>query len=88
MAPRTYYVSASWSAGMAEGYTSKTAVTFRPWKYLYSSTESEQYVPEQRTEYIHQHPVRAGIVDNAEDYVGSRARFYFSKKCLIELAPV
>jgi hypothetical protein len=30
-------------------------------------------------------PVRAGIVEHAEDYLYSSARFYYNKKCLIEL---
>ena len=40
----------------------------------------------QRTEYIHLNPVRAGIVENVEDYLYSSARFYYNKKCLIDLA--
>ena len=40
----------------------------------------------QRTEYIHNKSVRAGIVEFAEDYLYSSARFYYNKKCLIELA--
>jgi hypothetical protein len=38
-------------------------------------------------DYIHNNPVRAGIVEFAEDYLYSSARFYYNKKCLIELSP-
>ena len=41
----------------------------------------------QKTDYIHNNPVRAGVVEHAEDYLYSSARFYYNKKCLIDLAP-
>ncbi len=33
----------------------------------------------------HDDPVRAGIVEHAEDYLYSSVRFYYTRKCLIEL---
>ena len=39
----------------------------------------------QKFDYIHDNPVRAGIVENAEDYVYSSARDYAGKKGLVKL---
>jgi hypothetical protein len=36
--------------------------------------------------YIHLNPVRADIVEHADDYLYSSARFYYNRKCLIDLA--
>jgi len=35
--------------------------------------------------YIHQNPVRAMIVENAEDYIYSSAGNYFKNKGIIEI---
>jgi putative transposase len=35
---------------------------------------------DQRLDYIHQNPVRAGIVDTEEDYLYSSARNYADRK--------
>ncbi len=43
---------------------------------------------DQRVQYIHNNPVRAGIIENIEDYVYSSARFYYGKKCLLPLSSV
>lgn len=40
---------------------------------------------ESRMNYIHENPVRAGIVENAEDYLYSSARDYSGMKGLIEI---
>ena len=40
---------------------------------------------QQRLNYTHENPVRAGIVENAEDYVYSSARDYAGKKGLVKL---
>lgn len=40
---------------------------------------------ESRTHYIHNNPVRAGIVDKPEDYLYSSARDYFGEKGLIRI---
>jgi len=41
---------------------------------------------EQRLNYLHQNPVKAGIVENAEDYLYSSARNYCDKmNCLMEI---
>jgi len=40
---------------------------------------------DQKVEYIHNNPVKAGIVDNAEDYIYSSARDYCGEKGLLEI---
>ena len=40
---------------------------------------------DQKINYIHENPVKAGIVDNAEDYKYSSARNYAGEKGLIEV---
>jgi len=40
---------------------------------------------QQKLDYIHQNPVRAGIVDEPWDYIYSSARAYASMKCIIEI---
>ena len=62
--------------------------TYQFWQQDYHAIElSYDKMWRQRTDYIHNNPVRAGIVEHAEDYLYSSARFYYNKKCLIELAP-
>jgi putative transposase len=39
----------------------------------------------QKMNYIHQNPVRAGIVDKEEEYIYSSARDFYGRKGLIEL---
>ena len=39
----------------------------------------------QKINYLHENPVRAGIVDRAEDYVYSSARAYAGLDCLLEI---
>lgn len=40
---------------------------------------------EQKLNYIHQNPVKAGIVENPEDYLYSSARNYAGVKGFIEV---
>ena len=40
---------------------------------------------DQKLDYIHNNPVEAGIVENAEEYLYSSARNYAGKKGLIEI---
>ena len=61
--------------------------TYQFWQQDYHAVElSNEKMWQQRTDYIHNNPVRAGLVEHAEDYLYSSARFYYNKKCLIELA--
>jgi REP element-mobilizing transposase RayT len=48
--------------------------------YLYS----QEFIA-QKLEYLHQNPVRAGIVSNAEDYIYSSARNYAEMESIIEI---
>ena len=42
----------------------------------------------QKLNYIHENPVRSGIVEKAEDYLYSSARDFAGKGCLLEIVPV
>ena len=42
----------------------------------------------QKINYIHENPVRAGIVENPEDYLYSSARDFAGKSCLLNIVPV
>lgn len=42
----------------------------------------------EKMNYIHQNPVQAGWVENAEDYLYSSARFYGNRKCLLDVVQV
>lgn len=41
---------------------------------------------EGRVEYVHQNPVKALIVDDAEEYVYSSARDYAGRKGLVQIS--
>jgi hypothetical protein len=45
-------------------------------------------VIDQKKEYIHMNPVRAGIVANAEEYIYSSARNYCNMKCILEIEQI
>ncbi len=60
--------------------------TYQFWQQDYHAIElSNEKMWRQRAEYIHNNPVRAGVVEHAEDYLYGSARFYYNRKCLIEL---
>ena len=40
---------------------------------------------DQKINYIYENPVRAGIVENAEDYLYSSARAFAGKPCPLEI---
>jgi len=42
----------------------------------------------QKINYIHDNPVRAGIVENPQDYLYSSARDFADKPCLLDIVPV
>ncbi len=46
---------------------------------------SDNYLMDQKLEYIHQNPVKAGIVYNPEDYIYSSALDYAGKNGLLKL---
>ena len=69
------------------GSRNSNNTTYQLWKQDYHAVQiGNQKMLQQKREYIHNNPVRAGIVEFAEDYVYSSARFYNNKKCLIQLA--
>jgi len=43
---------------------------------------------DQKINYVHENPVRAGIVEYADDYLYSSARAYTGKDCFLEIIPV
>jgi len=43
---------------------------------------------QQKLEYIHNNPVRAGIVKNAEDYIYSSASYYAGQESILDIIPV
>jgi REP element-mobilizing transposase RayT len=43
---------------------------------------------ESKVEYIHNNPVRAGIVNSPDEYLYSSASAYSGKDCLLEIIPV
>lgn len=43
---------------------------------------------QQKINYIHDNPVRAGIVENPEDYLYSSARDFAGKDCVLKTVPV
>jgi hypothetical protein len=43
---------------------------------------------EQKINYIHENPVRAGIVEKAEDYLYSSARNYADLSSVLEIVPI
>jgi len=43
---------------------------------------------QQKLEYIHNNPIRAGIVKNAEEYIYSSAGYYVGKESILEIIPV
>ena len=64
------------------GNRNNNNTNYQFWRQDYHAVElSSEKMWKQRCEYIHLNPVRAGIVEHAEDYLYSRARFYYNKKC-------
>ncbi len=69
------------------GCRNSNNTNYQLWKQDYHAVElGTETMWKQRADYIHYNPVRAGIVENVEDYIYSSARFYYSKKCLIQLS--
>jgi len=46
---------------------------------------SDNNMIDQKLDYIHQNPVKEGIVENPEDYLYSSARDYFGNKGFVEV---
>ena len=43
---------------------------------------------EEKVNYIHNNPVRSGIVTSQEEYIYSSSKFYTDEECILELIPV
>lgn len=43
---------------------------------------------EEKVEYIHQNPVRSGIVQKPDEYIYSSAKYYADEECLLDIIPV
>ena len=71
------------------GNRNSNNTNYQFWQQDYHAVElSTKKMWDQRVQYIHNNPVRAGIVENVEDYVYGSARFYYGRKCLLELSLV
>ena len=62
---------------------------FQIWTHENHAEElySDKFI-EQKLNYIHANPVRAGIVEKAEDYLYSSARVFAGMDCLLEISPL
>ena len=60
--------------------------SYQFWRQYNQPKECYSYIfTQQKIEYIHDNPVTAGIVDNAEDYIDSSARDYVGRKDLLKV---
>ncbi|MEZ5003793.1 MAG: transposase [Chitinophagales bacterium] len=61
----------------------------RDWQFWQQSSHpielSSNFLQDQKLEYIHQNPVKAGFVDKSEDWIWSSARNYMGVQGLIEV---
>ena len=61
---------------------------FQVWTHENHAIEIDPFsstMADSRLNYIHQNPVRAGIVENAEDYVYSSAKDYAGRTGLVKM---
>jgi REP element-mobilizing transposase RayT len=59
---------------------------FQLWQHNYHPIElSSYFLIEQRLNYIHQNPVKAGFVDKPEDFLYSSAKNYAGLQSIVEL---
>ncbi len=64
----------------------KTKQKYKIWQRGYMAIEiSSNNFLDQKIEYIHQNPVRAGLVNKAEDYLFSSARNYAEMEGLLDV---
>jgi len=77
-----------WMLWMKEkaGKQNSNNINFQLWQQHNNPVElSNQKIAWQKLEYIHQNPVKAGIVEKAEDYLYSSARNYYGMKGLMDI---
>jgi REP element-mobilizing transposase RayT len=69
------------------GKRNSNNINYQFWQQDYHAVElGNEMMWKQRTEYIHDNPVRAGIVARAEDYLYSSASAYFNNRCVVNLS--
>jgi putative transposase len=67
----------------------KRGKLFRLWQDGFHPIElNTPYLQDQKLDYIHENPVREGIVWAAEDYVYSSASFYAGRESVVEIYPI
>lgn len=78
-----------WIIGMMEyaGKKNGNNIHFQLWQQHNHPIElNNPKIAWQKLEYIHQNPVKAGIVERPEDYLYSSARDYYGMKGLVEIS--
>lgn len=68
-----------------EARRTRRAENYKVWQDDNHPIDLTDIDPYQKIEYIHENPVRAGIVDNQEDYIYSSARDYLGTSGLIKV---
>jgi REP element-mobilizing transposase RayT len=73
----------------AAGRSSGKPQRYKVWQAGYHAEEIHNYpFMEQKINYIHQNPVKAGIVEKPEDYLYSSARNYAGEEALMDIVKV
>ena len=68
------------------GRRRKSNKDFQLWQHSYHPVQLDtNYLIEQKIEYIHLNPVKAGFVNRAEDFLFSSARNYANLEAVIEI---
>jgi putative transposase len=75
-----------WMLGQMKYYGNNTNQNHQFWTHENHPVElfSNKF-KDQKLEYIHQNPVRAGIVEEPWEYIYSSARAYCDMKCILEI---
>lgn len=69
------------------GLDSKKHINYKFWQNEYHPVElNTNEIIDQKLEYIHDNPVKEGIVDKPEDYIYSSARDYAGQKGLLSIS--
>ena len=77
-----------WMLGLfkSAGLDSKKHVNYKFWQNDYHPIElSTNEMMDQKLDYVHQNPVKEGVVDKPEDYVYSSARDHAGVKGLLDI---
>ena len=71
-----------------KSFNYKGDASYKLWEDGNEPIDLDMNLAKQELESIHNFPVQAGVVDNAEDYVYSSARDYAGSKGLIEISQI